>query len=108
MPLTQRLEDLRYRIVSVAKPDALVAGAEKERPMVIVADFETSRDAVATAVEQLRANPATSHIPLIGFAREVDDATQASLIARGATIVVSESAVLEHLGQLLDRALDVQ
>ena len=108
MPLTQRLEELRYRIVAISKPDALVAGAEKERPMVIVADFETARDAVTAAIEQLRANAATAHIPVVGFAREMDDATQAALVARGATMVVSEAAILSHLGQLLGRALDVQ
>jgi CheY-like chemotaxis protein len=108
VPLTQRLEDLRYRIAAISKPDALVADAEDERPLIVLADFETARDAVATAVEHLRANPPTAHIPVVGFAREVDDATQAALVARGATMVVSDAAILSHLGQLLSRALEVQ
>ena len=41
-------------------------------------------------------------------AREVDDATQATAVARGATKVVNEAAILSHLPQLLGRALEIQ
>ena len=60
------------------------------------------------ALTELRAQPTTAHIPVIGFAREVDDATQATAVARGATMVVTEAAILSHLPQLLERALEIQ
>jgi CheY-like chemotaxis protein len=105
--LAQRLEGLRYRMLVVAKPAELGPRAEAEKPMVILADVDGFPEAALTALTTLRSNPATAHIPVISFAREVDDATQAALVARGATVVVTETAILGHLGQLLDRALDV-
>jgi len=48
------------------------------------------------AIEHLRASPTMAHIPVIGFARELDDAGQAAAVARGATTAVPETAVLSH------------
>jgi CheY-like chemotaxis protein len=105
--ITRRLEALRYRVVTISRPDELVSRAEHEMPMVILADLEAGRGDVASAIGRLRANAPTSHVPVISFAAEVNDATQASLAASGATNLVSEAAVLSHLPQLLDRALDI-
>ena len=75
--------------------------------MVVLVDVDGLPAAVVSAVQQLRSTSSTAHIPVITFAREIDDATQAELFATGASIVVNESAILGHLPQLLDRALDV-
>ena len=107
-PLAQRLEDLRYRLLTIGKPAGLAATAATEKPMVILADIEGGLETVLAALTELRAQPTTAHIPVIGFAREVDDATQATAVARGATMVVNEAAILSHLPQLLGRALEIQ
>jgi len=106
--LAERLEALRYRMAVLSEPAQLGTLARAEKPMVVLADLEDSGDAVAGAVEQLRAEASTSHIPVIGFRRELDDATQSALAARGFTMVVHEAGILNHLPQLLDRALDVR
>ena len=94
-------------MAALAAPDELVARAEAEKPMVVFADLEGAEEPVTLAVERLRARAATSHLPVIGFRREMDDAAQASFIERGFTLTVNEAAILSHLPQLLDRALDV-
>jgi CheY-like chemotaxis protein len=105
--LTQRLEALRYRLHVVGKSPEMVAAARSEKAMIILADVEGNPVEVVQALAQLRADAATAHIPVIAFAREMDDQTQADLVARGATMAVNEVAILSHLAQLLDRALEI-
>lgn len=105
--LAQRLEGMRYRLVALANPAELAVTAETQRAMVVLVDVDGLPERALLAVAQLRAHTPTAHIPVIAFARETDDALQAMLAARGVTVVVNESAVLGHLPQLLDRALDV-
>jgi len=105
--LAQRLEGLRYRLVAISNPAELASVSESQRPMVVLADVDGLPEPVLSAVEQLRQLSSTAHVPVIAFARETDDALQAVLVAKGATVVVNESAVLSHLPQLLDRALDI-
>jgi len=105
--LTERLEGVRYRPAVINRPADLVSVAETQKAMVVLVDVEGLPVPTLAAIEQLRANQATSHIPVIAFAKEADGATQASLVAKGATIVVNEVAVLDHLAQLLDRALEI-
>jgi CheY-like chemotaxis protein len=105
--LAQRLEGLRYRMAQVGKPADLVARAETEKAMVVLADVDGQPEPVILVLQQLRQHPATAHIPIIGFVRQMDDTMEAALAARGVTMTVTEAAVLTHLPQLLDRALDV-
>jgi CheY-like chemotaxis protein len=105
--LAQRLEGLRYRLVTISNPAELIPFAESQRPMVVLVDVDGLPTPVISAVEELRAHTTTAHIPVVAFARETDDSVQAALVGKGATVVVNEAAILSHLPQLLDRALDV-
>ena len=105
--LGERLEALRYRKMVIAEPLQLRPTAEAEHAMIVFADLEGNEEAVAAAVQLLRTDPGTAHIPAIGFRREMNEGAQNALISRGFTVVVSESAILNHLPQLLDRALDI-
>jgi len=105
--LAERLEALRYRKQVIHDPAQLRPVAEAEHAMIAFADLEESEEAVAAAVQLLRTDPGTAHVPVIGFRREMNEGAQNALISRGFTVVVSDSAVLNHLSQLLDRALDV-
>lgn len=107
MPLTGRLEEQGYRVAVLANPVELVTRAELDQAMVVFADLEGDALPALQAVELLRANPATAHIPVLTFARELDDAGQAAAMARGVTAAVPDSALLEHLPHLLERALEV-
>jgi len=105
--LAERLEALRYRKQVIHDPAQLRPVAEAEHAMIAFADLEESEEVVAAAVQLLRNDPGTAHVPVIGFRREMNEGAQNALISRGFTVVVSDSAVLNHLSQLLDRALDV-
>ena len=107
VPLKERLEALRYRVSELANPLELVTRAELDQAMVVFADLEGGGQPVFQAIEHLRASPTTAHIPVLAFARELDDPGQAAAVARGASIAVPEAALLAHLPQLLERALEL-
>ena len=106
--VVNRLQDLGYRVHAVTDASALVACAEQERPLLVLADLESSQRKVCEVIVELRKNPATQHLPVIAFAREEEAGLQQAARAAGATLVVSEAGLLSQLAQLLDQALQVE
>ena len=102
--LLNRLQELGYRVQSISSANALVEQAEQIRPMVVLADLEPGI-AVCRELNRLRTSPTTSHVPIIAFAG--DEATSEEARKTGVNLVVSEAAVLAHLPQFLDQALQV-
>ena len=105
--LVNRLQDLGYRVLTAPTPDALIGCAEQEKPMLVVVDLAGTRARVADAITRLKQNSATAHLPVIAFADDKDAALQAAARAAGANLVVNETAVLAHLEQFLDQALQL-
>lgn len=105
--LVNRLQDAGYRVQTVPKADALVESAEKEKPMVVLADLAPASAKVAEVIGRLRKNAATSHIPVIAFADEKETALQDAARNAGATLVVNDAAILTHLQPFLEQALRV-
>lgn len=103
--LVNQLQDLGYRVLTAPDISALTACAEQEKPMVVFLDLAAQQARVPEIIARLKKNPATSHLPVIAFADDKEAALQAAARDAGATLVVSEVAVLSHLGQLLERAL---
>jgi CheY-like chemotaxis protein len=103
--LVNRLQDVGYRVLTVPGAGSLVACAEQEKPMIVLADLVATRTKITEAIAQLKKNPATNHLPVIAFADERDAALQSSARDAGATLVVHEAALLPHLQQFLDQAL---
>ncbi|MDB6065255.1 MAG: Response regulator receiver protein [Pedosphaera sp.] len=103
--LVNRLQDMGYRVLTVPGAEALVACAEQEKPMLVLADLAATQAKVFESIAQLRGHPATMHLPVIAFAEEREVDLQAAARDAGATLVVNEAAILTHLEQLLDRAL---
>jgi CheY-like chemotaxis protein len=106
--LVNRLQDLKYRVQSVTDPAALVRCAEQEKPMLVLADLAANRGDVCGAIAELKRNPATQHIPVIAFAPENSAELEAAARQAGATLVVSDTAILTHLAPFLDQALQVE
>ena len=106
--LVNRLQDLHYRVQSIADAGRLSDYARSEGPMLVLADLSSSRTDVGAAIARLKQDPATAHIPVIAFANESADALQAAGRRAGATLVVTDSAILSHLPQLLEQALQVE
>jgi CheY-like chemotaxis protein len=111
MPGTQlvnRLEDLKYRVQVVASPGELLADAASAGPMLILVDLASKHLDVCDLIKKLRATPSTAHIPIIAFADESQDKLQSSAKEAGATLVVTDAAILPHLNQFIERALQVE
>ena len=105
--LVNKLQDLNYRVQAVNDPALLQSGALRESPLLVVADL-AGGDKVCSAIAGLKADAATHHIPVIAFAGEQAAEWQAAAQKAGATLAVSEAAIINYLPQLLNQALQVE
>jgi CheY-like chemotaxis protein len=106
--LVNRLQDSQYRVQPILDPGELVACAGSAGPMLILADLVSTRADICGLIKQLRSNPVTAHVPVIAFADDAEVALQGAARAAGATLVVSDSVILTHLVQFIERALQVE
>lgn len=106
--LVNRLQDLHYRVQPLADATQMAESARSTRPMLILADLASTRADVCAAIAQLRKDPVTTHVPVIAFTDEGAEQLQAAGRQAGATLVVTDSAVLNHLPQLLEQALHLE
>ena len=105
--VVNRLQDLNYRVQVVSDADMLVECAEQTRPMLVLADLESTRNDVCSAIARLRQNAGTKHLPVIAFGSEAEEVQNAAKAA-GVTLLVGEQAVLNHLAECLEQALQVE
>ena len=105
--LVNRLQDLHYRVQPVSDAGQLCDLARNEGPMLVFADLSSGRRDICAVIARLKQEPTTAHIPVVAFADEGADQLQSAGRQAGATLVVTDSAVLSHLPQLLERALHV-
>ncbi len=103
--LVNRLQDLNYRVQAVNDLASLQQSARSEGPLLVIADL-AGRDEVCRAIAALKADAATHHIPVIAFASEAS--WQAAAQKAGATLAVSEAAIVNYLPQLLEQALQLE
>lgn len=111
MPGTQlvnRLQDLRYRVQVVTHAAELPAVAAQHGAMLVLVDLASKKADICEVIRQLRAASATSHLPILAFADEADAALASSGRTAGATLVVTDAAILTHLPQLIEQALQVE
>ena len=105
--LINRLQDLGYRVQTINDARLLVELAEREKALVVVADLFSTKTEVGKEIKALKANPATSHIPVVAFADAKQRDLQKAGSANGANLVASSSTILAHLPQFLDQALQI-
>jgi CheY-like chemotaxis protein len=106
--LVNRLQDLNYRVRAVTDSTTLVGIARQEKPMLVLADLESRKDDICKVIAELRSDPATQHIPVIAIVKDGDPTLLTAAETAGATLVAGETAILAHLTQFLDRALQVE
>jgi len=102
--LVNRLQDLNYRVLAVSNPALLAAITKRETPLLLFVDLEAHGDITGT-IEKIRADDATSHLPIIAFAPDHKTEALAAAQKAGANLTVGESALSGHLQTLLDQAL---
>ncbi len=106
--LVNRLQDLNYRVQPLTDANQLAAIAKSEGPMLIFADLESSNSDICAVIGALRRSPGTAHIPVLAFADETAEALQSAARQAGATVVVSNTALLAQLPNLLEQALRME
>lgn len=106
--LVNRLQDLNYRVQTISDPDLLVLHAEQDKPMLVLADTASTHKPIADAILRLKQNPGTKHIPIIAIVADDAPELQQAAQSAGATLVVGETAILTHLPQILDQALQFE
>ena len=106
--LVNRLQDLKYRVQPVSELGKLAESARAGGPMLILADLESNQGDVSEAIARLRKDPATGHIPIIAFVDEGAAVLEQSAQLAGATMVVTDAAIVAHLPQFLEQALRVE
>lgn len=106
--LVNRLQDLHYRVQVVAGAGSLPDVARERLPMLVLVDLQAVGADPLTAIQRIKSAPATSHIPIIAFSG--DETVEGHTASReaGATLVVQDQALLNHLPQLLEKALHVE
>ncbi|HEV2437519.1 MAG TPA: hypothetical protein VG077_16120 [Verrucomicrobiae bacterium] len=105
--LVNRLQDLNYRVQAVNDLASLQQCARSEGPLLVIADL-AGREEVCRAIAALKADAATQHIPVIAFAGDQAVEWQAAAQKAGATLAVSEAAIINYLPQLLNQALQLE
>jgi CheY-like chemotaxis protein len=106
--LVNRLQDMNYRVQSVSDPGLLVECCEQAKPMLLLVDLRAGQNDVCSAIARLKQNPTTRHLPVIAFGDNDSPDLQKTALDAGVTLIVSESALLNHLPQCLDQALSIE
>jgi CheY-like chemotaxis protein len=103
--LVNRLQDLNYRVQTVANARDLAATAQECRPMLVLVDLQAADSDVPVAISRLKTNLATTHVPVVAFTGGDAVEAQAVALQAGASFVVQDQALLDHLPQWLEQAL---
>ena len=105
--LANRLQDLNYRVLAVNDLAVLPARVRAETPLLVLADLGSGGHTVCQAIAALKADAATQHIPVLAFAAENAAPLMEAAQKAGATLVAGETAMVNHLPQLLNQVLQV-
>jgi CheY-like chemotaxis protein len=104
--LVNQLQDRGYRVQPLAEPGDL-AGAVQQKPMLIFMDLEPRTEQAYSAIRRLKSDPSTAHIPVIAIAPHAREELAEPARAAGAKLVVFDNAILVHLDQFLEQALQL-
>ena len=102
--LANRLQDLKYRVLTVNNIATLGETVRREQPLFLMVDLEARSDVMET-IRQIKSDSPTSHLPIIAFAPDKKSELFAAAQQAGASLIIGETALASHLPQLLDQAM---
>ncbi|HAV62588.1 MAG TPA: hypothetical protein DCY13_09510 [Verrucomicrobiales bacterium] len=105
--LLNRLQDIGYRVQTTNEINALPELARSAKPLIVFADLLDRQGRVPTIIKSLRQAEDTCHLPLIAFASEKESTLQEAARLAGASLVVNEGVLLQHLDHFMDQALQL-
>ena len=103
--LANRLTDLGYRVQTLPDVARLVEHATREMPLVVILDLTSPKCDICGVIRQLKANPGTTHIPVIAYAGSRQTDLQQAAQEAGAVLVASDEGIITQLPHLLEHAL---
>lgn len=105
--LLNRLQDLGYRVMTCSEVGELPELAIKEKPMLVFVDLVDRKGGGPTVIKALRGSTETAHVPVIAYAPIKEKQLQEYGRMAGATLVVNEEILMQHLENFLDQALQI-
>jgi CheY-like chemotaxis protein len=105
--LANRLQDMNYRVLVLNNPALIAATVRRESPLIAFLDLEARGD-ICGAIERIRSDEATAHLPIVAFAPDDRADLLAAAQKAGASLIVGESRLGSQLSQLLEQALHVE
>jgi CheY-like chemotaxis protein len=103
--LASRLDQLDYRVQTLADPAQLSEVARREMPMIVLADLTHRRGNVLVALATMHTEPGLEHIPIIAYAAREDEKQREAALQAGVRILATDATILPHLPQFLEAAL---
>ncbi len=104
--LVNRLQDLGYEVLTHTHAATLAAHVRHAKPLVLIVDLDANEADICEVIRQLRSEPGTAHIPVLAFSENGREEVRISAHQAGATLVAGDTAILAHLPQLLEQALE--
>ena|SRR5687768_4587778 len=106
--LVNRLQDLSYRVQTIAEANSLLTTARKEKPLVILVDLVTRKANICAVIKEIKDDAETGHVPIIGFAGQNNQTLHTEAVKSGASLVAFDDAILPQLPDLLEQALVIE
>ena len=106
--LVNRLQDMGYRVTAHTQASTLVEQARQSMPLVMIVDLATRNADLCQTIRQLKEGPETAHIPVLAFAKDGQEQLRTAARTAGATLVAGDTAVLNHLEELLEQVLELE
>ncbi len=103
--LVNRLQDLGWRVQVVHEQGALAPAAQEHKPLLVFTDLASTRSNILDGIKALRGHEDTRHIPVIAFTAQEEKPILDAAVSAGATLVVTDTALLQHLKQFIEQAL---
>jgi len=106
--LVNRLQDLDYRVQVLANPATLLEQARATKPLLVIIELTIKVGDPGAAITALKGDQATAHIPILAYCGAKDTKLKAKALKAGATLVASDTAILEQFPQILEQLLLVE
>jgi PleD family two-component response regulator len=105
--LANRLLDLGYGVQILNSAAAIAPACERDKPLLLIAELWPPSD-VCAAVAQIKLNPTTQHISVLGYSLTQEESIQSKAREAGVNLLAGTAAITEYLPQLLEQILNVE
>jgi PleD family two-component response regulator len=106
--VVNRLTDLGYRVTATQTASDVPRLVREGSPMVVVADLVVRTGDFVSVIQKLKSDPATSHVPVLGFCDPKNRKLVDAAVKAGAKLVAADKGIPEQLPHLLDHVLALE